>query len=328
MGFDQGVPLFRQLAVPENLLPAALDASTLAPGRVLSIHGFVNDIVKNTCGKPSTATLARHPLLRDPSSLKRKSPNTDTDSPRKNERRSKDRTGGFRSDSMALVTFSSSNVRDVNAFAQLARSQKTAALAAESGNAEPQRMAALAEEDDNAKPSCGEEELENKESSESSDDENNSSNSSAESSFSRSESESGETAPEDGPEAENHANAALSPTVEAAPGDPEMEVDQDKDVVAAQVAESAPATAGAILVRNPFPVAGSDAGAVFAPSYLVPYKDHVLIGGFSVPAKYETLYTKIWERYGHIATNKKLLIGLCWSSVWRKLYFRLTTCAK
>ncbi|XP_026436568.1 uncharacterized protein LOC113334555 [Papaver somniferum] len=239
-------------AIPENLFSAALDVSALAP-------------VKNTFGKPSDTTLAKHSLLRDPSSPKRKSPDADTDSPQEKERKSKIRAGGFQSDPTALVTFSSSNVRSENAFAQLVHSQKTTALAAEGGNAEPRRMAALVAEGGNAEPSCGEEEPEKEESSESSDDKNSSSDSSTESFSSRSESESGESAPEDGPGVENRGDTALSPIVAAAPGDPEMEVDQDEDVVAAQVAESAPATASAIVVRNPLSFTGSVVGAAFAP---------------------------------------------------------------
>lgn len=32
----------------------------------------------------------------------------------------------------------------------------------------------------------------------------------------------------------------------------------------------------------------------------------MLIGGFSVPVKYAELYTKIWRKYGHIATTRKI----------------------
>ncbi|XP_026459715.1 uncharacterized protein LOC113360421 [Papaver somniferum] len=88
MGFDQGVSFLRQSAAPEELLSTALDASVLAPDKILpfllsernpattsryntfwqdeflAIYGFVNDVVKDPCGKPSPAILAKHPLLR------------------------------------------------------------------------------------------------------------------------------------------------------------------------------------------------------------------------------------------------------------------------
>lgn len=70
--------------------------------------------------------------------------------------------------------------------------------------------------------------------------------------------------------------------------------------------ENTPATVGAIVVGNPLSVTDSVTSAIFAPPYLAPHEDYVLIGGFSVPAKHAELYTKIWEKYRHIATTKKI----------------------
>ncbi|XP_026390189.1 uncharacterized protein LOC113285541 [Papaver somniferum] len=135
MGFDQGVPFRRPSKAPDELLPAILDYSVFAPDKSLpfllperkpvttpkynifwqdefiSIHQFVQDVVTNLRGKPSSAVLAKHKLLKDLSSGKRKSSSLDADSPQKNEQRSKNRVGGFQSDSTALVTFSSFNTQ-------------------------------------------------------------------------------------------------------------------------------------------------------------------------------------------------------------------------
>ncbi|XP_026396562.1 uncharacterized protein LOC113291217, partial [Papaver somniferum] len=63
-------------------------------------------------------------------------------------------------------------------------------------------------------------------------------------------------------------DTALSPTVAAALGDLEMEVDLGEYVVVTQTMESTPVSVGAIFVRNPLPVADAVAGATFNPPYL------------------------------------------------------------
>lgn len=116
----------------------------------------------------------------------------------------------------------------------------------------------------------------------------------------------GEAFSENGPEAETCGDTALSTTVAAAPGGLVTYVARYEGVVATQTMKSTPVTAGAIVVRNSLSVADLFAGATFTPPYLVPYPDHVLIGGFSVPANYAALYTKIWESYRHVAMTKRI----------------------
>lgn len=47
-------------------------------------------------------------------------------------------------------------------------------------------------------------------------------------------------------------------------------------------------------------------GDIFNPPFDVPRAGHVLVGGFSVPAQFEELYSAIWKKHGHIATTTKL----------------------
>ncbi|XP_026436942.1 uncharacterized protein LOC113334934 [Papaver somniferum] len=115
-----------------------------------------------------------------------------------------------------------------------------------------------------------------------------------------------EEAVEDNPEMEIHhdEDVVLSPIMEVVPAsNPEMEIGRREGVVMLRMPENALVAACAIVVKESLPVVGSTACAIFDPPFLTP---HVLIGGFSVPVKYEALYTKIWERYRHIATSKKI----------------------
>lgn len=111
----------------------------------------------------------------------------------------------------------------------------------------------------------------------------------------------GEAVSEDVPEMETGGDTTLSPTVAAAPGDLEMDVDRDENIVLTQTMESTPVAACAIVVRNHLSVADAVAGATFNPPYLVPHPDHVLIGGFSVPSKHAGDMVRIEK------TNKRLV---------------------
>lgn len=109
MGFDQGVPFRRPLTAPDESLPAILDYSVSATDKSLpfllserkpvttskynvfwqdefiAIHQFMQDVVTKSCGKPSSAVLAKHKLLKQLPLGKRKSSSLDADSPQKKD---------------------------------------------------------------------------------------------------------------------------------------------------------------------------------------------------------------------------------------------------
>ncbi|XP_026399581.1 ABC transporter C family member 10-like [Papaver somniferum] len=85
-----------------------------------------------------------------------------------------------------------------------------------------------------------------------------------------------------------------------------MEIDRREDVDVSLMTENASVAVGAIVAEEPLLVVDSAAGMAFDPPFLVPFEGNVLIGGFSVPVKYEELYRKIGERYGHIATTQNI----------------------
>ncbi|XP_026398574.1 uncharacterized protein LOC113294391 [Papaver somniferum] len=173
----------------------------------------------------------------------------------------------------------------VNAFTALARRQEITPLPIKAGSVEPSR-----------KESEKQKSLE---------DEGSSSHSSTGSS-SGSGSEGSEEGYDSGDDSEIEACEDFSLAAATAIGASKMEVDQTKGMDAARTTENAMTTVNESVEENPFPAVGMVAGATFDPPYLVPYPGHVLVGGFSVLAKYKVLYTKIWERYVHIATTRKI----------------------
>ncbi|XP_026405057.1 uncharacterized protein LOC113300091 [Papaver somniferum] len=115
----------------------------------------------------------------------------------------------------------------------------------------------------------------------------------------------------------SESSSSGEPTAESegtAPGDnPEMEINPNEDVVAPsnENVDAMSVVAGVIVSKESSEIEGalvvnSAACAIFNPPFVAPLADHVLIGGFGVPAKYAELYTRIWDKHGHIAMTKKI----------------------